>query len=44
MLRKELNIKNDTASGKNMYNNCLKDRNTFIYNSFELNKLNYFLT
>ena len=35
-MMEELNIKNDTSSGKSMFNDCLKERNTFIYNSVEL--------
>ena len=35
-MMEELNIKNDSISGKSMFNDCLKERNTFIYNSVEL--------
>jgi hypothetical protein len=35
-MMEELNIKNDSNSGKSMFNDCLKERNTFIYNSVEL--------
>ena len=35
-MMEELNIKNDTSSGKSMFDECLKERNTFIYNSVEL--------
>ena len=35
-MMEELNIKTDSNSGKSMFNDCLKERNTFIYNSVEL--------
>ena len=35
-MMEELNIKTDNSSGKSMFNDCLKERNTFVYNSVEL--------
>jgi hypothetical protein len=35
-MMEELNIKTDNNSGKSMYDDFLKERNKFIYNSVEL--------